>query len=73
MNILLVAVIVYFCSRRFCKKIVKDHFGDKFVPYCYLTLLINFVINIIIVPEVYFFEEFEEKIVILVLKIFDNR
>ena len=73
MNISLVAVIVYFCSRRFCKKIVKEHFGDKFVPCCYLTLLINFVINIIIVPEVYFFEEFEEKIVILVLKIFDNR
>ena len=75
MNISLVAVLVYFCSSRFYKKIIKEHFGDKksFVLYCYLTLLSNFVINIIIVPEVYFFEEFEEKIVILVLKIFDSR
>ena len=75
LNISLVAVIVYFCSSRFYKKIVKGHFWDKknFAPYCYLILLINFVINIIIVPKVYFFEQFEGKIVFLSLKIFDNR
>ena len=33
----------------------------------------NIFTNIIIVPEVYFLEKFEGKIVVLFLEIFDNR
>ena len=71
----MVAVIVYFCSSRFYKKIVKRHFGENknFVPYYHLILLINFVIDIIKIFELYFFGEFEGKIIFFFLKIFDNR